>query len=183
MHRTTPHAPPTSPAITSGVGGPCRHPIPDPTRPQMRSLHFSKGWRAMGHDRKAGPCPEAHQGQTRLFSKIPTFQCRDEFDSLHGGRTHNPCRRSVQSTSSTNTTAASQMGTPFTATSLIGNRVTLLYPGRPSCCPIENCMDGFSTFDTVTGAITSTRRHLHESHLIKAEKFWRCSICGLSMIA
>ena len=55
----------------------------------------------------------------------------------------------------------------------------MIYPGRPSQCPIDQCADGFTSFDTLSGAMNSMHRHLHEAHGLKTKKFWRCSICGI----
>ena len=75
-------------------------------------------------------------------------------------------------------TSTSPVDATFAPSFLSENRIILLYPGRPSRCPLQHCPEGFTTFDTLTGTMTSIHRHLHESHRIKADKFWRCSICG-----
>ena len=92
---------------------------------------------------------------------------------------HNPCRRSAHPATPSSMTPTSPVDATFAPSFLSENRIILLYPGRPSRCPLQHCSEGFTTFDTLTGAMTSIHRHLHESHLIKADKFWRCSICGL----
>ena len=92
---------------------------------------------------------------------------------------HNSCRRSAHPATPSSMTPTSPVDATFAPSFLSENRIILLYPGRPSRCPLQHCSEGFTTFDTLTGAMTSIHRHLHESHLIKADKFWRCSICGL----
>ena len=59
-----PHASPTPPAITEGVGRRGGHPIPSPTRSQMWNLPLNQRRRSMVHGRKASPRAEAHKRQT-----------------------------------------------------------------------------------------------------------------------
>ena len=147
---------------------------------------------------------EKHDG---LALKFKCVRCGDEFASLHGGRRHNPCRRSIApspiTTAPTNSPANSRLSaraganpnmTPligpsaspcsrsditFAPSFVNGDKLIMMYPGRPSQCPVAQCADEFTSFDTLSGAMNSMHRHLHEAHGLKAVKFWRCSICGV----
>ena len=149
---------------------------------------------------------EKHDGMAMIFK---CSRCGDEFASLHGGRRHNPCRRSIApspnpptlnaptrsrlsvspgaitTTTSTSTPTSrasvsprSQVDPTFAPSYVSGNKLIMLYPGRPSRCPFEQCETSFTSFDTLSGAMSSMHRHLFEAHGVKASKFWRCSICG-----
>ena len=133
-----------------------------------------------------------HSGSNVGFRCV---KCKDAFDSLHGGRNHNPCRKSAS-----NNDSSRSSGTPagsnltiidtstntnrdtsidcFTSCSIQDGKLILPYPGRPTRCPISQCDTEFVTFDERSGAMTSMHRHLATSHALLLEKIWRCTICG-----
>ena len=113
---------------------------------------------------------DKHEG---TVTKFRCTKCNETFESSHGGRKHNQCSTP---TSRASVSPRLQVDSTFAPSYVSGNKLIMMYPGRPSRCPFEQCETSFTS--TLSRAMNSMHRHLFEAHGVKASKFWRCSICG-----
>jgi len=100
-------------------------------------------------------------------------RCNIEHDSLDNAALH-------QANCSITETSQAAPPDPLVECFLSGDQLVLLFPGRPSRCPIPNCNDGFITAAKDTAAMNSIHRHMVLSHNFdkNLKKIWRCSICS-----
>jgi len=119
--------------------------------------------------------------------------CGLEFaDSLHTAGRHwkNGCQfrsswREGDSSASSDVLSGDDEAAPSTRSHtafLEEGKLIVLYPGRQSRCPLEDCPERFVTLDTLKGTMTSLFRHMETSHETRGlKKMWRCSICAIEM--